>query len=218
MSAGKTIDDDELLFGEDVSLSKEAVEKRLRKSSKRRNNALKNPRVEKKVKLSRGGTKCGDYPVGSNGELLEKERKSSNKNDSGESAVITVEDDDEDDKKTGGSERSDEKQSIFKLNVKVYKRREAEMRVIKTLNVAVFRKDQVNKIVLYISRNLVAPGLTESEVYDSIKVYFDGDLIEKYKSFQDIGIEDEEQLDVKIPFESSWIKHPKQGLPLQSAT
>ncbi|KAK6589710.1 hypothetical protein RS030_178 [Cryptosporidium xiaoi] len=203
MSINEIIDDDELLFGEDVSLSKETIEKRLSKLSKKRTNGSKKVKIGKKLKQSSDNAKCRNNNE-NNEQPSDKDAKHTDKCETnGKSLIITVEDNEEDEKDEQIKKNS--KESIIKLNVKVYKRRESEIRIVKVLNIAIFRKDPVNKIVLYVSKNITAPGLDENEINDNIKVYFDGDLIEKYKLIEEIGVEDDEQLEVKIPFESNWI-------------
>ncbi|KAH8585110.1 uncharacterized protein ELE39_003501 [Cryptosporidium sp. chipmunk genotype I] len=197
-------DDD--LFGEDIAFSKESVDRRLGKVQKRtrltkkagKNKETQQNETTKKVdnKDSKHIQNSDDKEFklkGSKKKIRTEEpdstKKERQKNEQA-SEVITIEDE-------------EGQKSVIKLNVKVYKRKESEIVVIKTLIVALYRTDLIKKLVTYISKNL---NPKPAKHLEDIKVYFDGDHVNMEMEIKEIGIEDEEQLEVKVPFECNWIK------------
>lgn len=201
------IEDDDL-FGEDVIFSQESVEKRLGKVQKRgklpKSAATNKSKQEKDKALGSkndeqypGEKDDPDYKEPISRNRLKKVRSSGREEprekeagaSGGEvSEVITVEDD-------------ETEKNVIRLNIKVYKRKASEIIIIKTLAVALYRADPVKKLVTYISKNL-SPKL--ANYMDDIKVYFDGDHVDKEMQIKEIGIDDEEQLEIKVPFECIW--------------
>ncbi|KAJ1611915.1 hypothetical protein OJ253_685 [Cryptosporidium canis] len=204
--------EDDHLFGEDIAFSQESVDRRLGRVHKRskssRNLVAERPKQRGKCR------KAGDRVDGSDakkggpeesGQTDSKKKTRSfrrsatgTKSSGGKeeatsseevSEVISVEDDEESEK------------GVIRLNIKVYKRKESDIIIIKTLVVALYRADPIRKLVTYVSKNL--DPKPENYLQD-IKVYFDGDQVSKEVSISEIGIDDEEQLEIKVPFECSW--------------
>ncbi|OII70759.1 uncharacterized protein cubi_00904 [Cryptosporidium ubiquitum] len=203
--------EDDDLFGEDVAFSKESVEKRLGKVQRRTKLTKKvgmnkpiqqkesNEKVNKKdnnhmeedsydeefilkVSKKKARTKDSDFTK------EKSQRMEIGMNNEQVSEIITIEDE-------------EKEKTVIKLNIKVYKRRESEIVVIKTLIVALYRTDSIKKLVTYISKNLNPKPKNHLE---DIKVYFDGDYVNMEMQIKEIGIENEEQLEVKVPFECNW--------------
>ncbi|TRY52521.1 Rad60/SUMO-like domain containing protein [Cryptosporidium tyzzeri] len=204
--------EDDDLFGEDIAFSKESVNRRLGKVQKRNRLAKKvcinkeSQQNETREKISsndnnhiEGDSDDEEFKPAVRKKIPRKEdtvlttektqKKVGTKNEQ-VSQVITIEDE-------------EREKSVIKLNVKVYKRKESDIIVIKTLVVALYRNDLVKKLVTYISKNL---DPKPEKYLEDIKVYFDGDCVNMEMEIKEIGIEDEEQLEVKVPFECNWIK------------
>ncbi|KAK9173396.1 Ubiquitin-2 like Rad60 SUMO-like family protein [Cryptosporidium meleagridis] len=204
--------EDDDLFGEDIAFSQESVNRRLGKVQKR-NRLTKKVCISKETQQNKTKEKItsndnnhveedSDYEnfkttVGkkiSRKEdyilTIEKTQEKVGTTNEQVSQVITIDDE-------------EREKSVIKLNVKVYKRKESNILVIKTLVVALYRNDLVKKLVTYISKNL---NPKPEKYLEDIKVYFDGDLVNMDMKIKEIGAEDEEQLEVKVPFECNWIK------------
>lgn len=201
--------EDDDLFGEDIAFSKESVDKRLGKVQKKTkitkkkdmNNLTKQKEVNAKVNKDNDNMKeesdDEEFVLKANKKKARKidsystraegQGKGIGMNNERISEIITIEDEGE--------------KTVIKLNIKVYKKRESEIVVIKTLIVALYKSDSIKKLVTYISKNLNPKPANHLE---DIKVYFDGDHVNMDMKIKEIGIENEEQLEVKVPFECNW--------------
>ncbi|KAJ1604769.1 hypothetical protein OJ252_3652 [Cryptosporidium canis] len=176
--------EDDHLFGEDIAFSQESVDRRLGRVHKRSKSSRN--LVAERPKQRGKGRKAGDRVDGSDAKEgspeeesgqtgSKKKARSLRRGASGTrssggreeatsseevSEVISVEDDEESEK------------GVIRLNIKVYKRRESEIVVIKTLVVALYRADPIRKLVTYVSKNL---DPKPEDYLQDIKVYFDGD-------------------------------------------
>ncbi|OII77914.1 hypothetical protein cand_038290 [Cryptosporidium andersoni] len=166
-------DDEERIFGHDISFSKKSVAKRLGIQIK---SSVKYKSVQKEL---------------TNNEKTLIELSSSSSEDDIDNSLP---------KEYGSHATSISSSSeTLRVNVKVYTREDADITVIKTLIVTLYRSDLIMKLVTFISNNLLP--IVEIE---KIKVFFDGDLLNYSDNFNSIEIEDNEQLDVKVPSECTW--------------
>ncbi|EEA05185.1 uncharacterized protein CMU_042590 [Cryptosporidium muris RN66] len=171
-------DYEESIFGHDISFSKKSVAKRL------------GIQIKPSVKY-----KSVQKELTNNEKTLIELSSSSSEDDNKEDNI-----DNSLPKEYGSHATSISSSSeTLRVNVKVYTRQGADITVIKTLIVTLYRSDLIMKLVTFISNNLLPMVKIEK-----IKVFFDGDLLNYSDNFNSIGIEDNEQLDVKVPFECTW--------------
>ncbi|KAL7066707.1 hypothetical protein ACR3K2_28610 [Cryptosporidium serpentis] len=170
-------DDEESIFGHDISFSKKGVAKRLGRPIKL---SVKYKSVQKE--LTNNKKTLIELSSSSEDENRKDDIDNSLPEEYG-SYTMSI---------SSSSE-------TLRVNVKVYTRQDADITVIKTLIVTLYRSDLIIKLVTFISNNLLP--MVEIK---KIKVFFDGDLLNYSDNFNSIGIEDNEQLDVKVPFECKW--------------
>ncbi|KAF7456101.1 Rad60/SUMO-like domain containing protein [Cryptosporidium felis] len=216
-------EDDSSLFGEDVSFSKERVERLLGKYKRKSKSSASSVKANQKrqfesvneaiIKPDTGFDGKGTKSKGNGSKVTRnktRKQKSSSLSENeqggsgdagyslGQAGNTAIEKRDVSEIVT--IEEKEGENRVIQMNVKVYKRRESEIVVIKKLVVALYIDDPVKKLLAYISKNLT-PKPTDLE---EIKIFFDGDPVGQEMLIKEIGIENEEQLEIKVPFESIW--------------